>query len=303
MQALSLLSMELNAAKEQIPSLQERVKALEQQLRDERTLRETAEERAHQLEHGSGKRDNGTTDRVADADFVDRLVASIGDTTLPAYPIADLSSHLQRLQANMSDMKQQMEAYRRRAEIAESQRDEARQSLADMVEQKRERLQQGDSPASLRMKRTRSRDSQTADQDNLHIKSEPGVDGKHFLQGLDSIDGANGHTVRPAPPRIPLTTLLDKAGLDYSTKTAFGRPLTRQQAVSLQAVLRREMQLAPDETDAEGALVIGGREVLRWNADGAGLAYHGIPHACALTTVVVGLVVMRWLNGWEKMQR
>merc|ERR1712070_442128 len=49
----------------------------------------------------------------------------------------DLQTQLDRLRASMDEMKQQMELYRQRAESAETERDEARQSLAEMIEQKR----------------------------------------------------------------------------------------------------------------------------------------------------------------------
>ena len=264
MQALFVLTHELKAAKDQIPDLQSRVQFLEQQLREEREARANAEERAYQLEQGSRKDSAEPAAKQAgpehdvNTDSVS-LGAGKGDDRL-----GTLQSQLDRLQANMVDMKQQMEAYRRRAESAETQRDEARQSLAEMIEDKRSRMDAELAPlSSLKL----SRDSTSLDSDASRL-----------LEG-----SANGHTIRPSQIRpVALTILLEKAGVDGD------KPLTPRQAAKLQRVLRQEM-LADDST------VVGARQV--------GLSYHGIPHAAAFTTVVVGLVVMGWLTGWEKPQR
>lgn len=74
---------------------------------------------------------------------------------------------------------------------------------------------------------------------------------------------------------VALTALLEKVGIDAD------QPLSKQQAASLQQLLNEQNQLD----------------------SGNRLSYHGIPHACALSTVVIGLALMHYLNGWEKIQR
>ncbi|KAF2150336.1 hypothetical protein K461DRAFT_295625 [Myriangium duriaei CBS 260.36] len=255
--ALFVLTHELKAAKDQIPNLEDRVKLLEQQLREERTARVNAEERAYQLEHGPRK--DSAEPTMADSMTEIKPVEPSNDDHLV---LSDLQAQLERLQANMADMKTTMESYRRRAELAEGERDEARQTLAEMVEEKRTRLE---NELTVKRGRTASRD-----RDARLVKEEGGEEKEELL---------NGHTIRPSHRAMALTTLLEKAGLDGE-----GRVVTKQQAVCLQRVLKREL---------------GGEEEKRreeW-------AYHGIPHAAAVTTVIVGLVVMRWLNGWEKAAR
>ncbi|EMC98536.1 hypothetical protein BAUCODRAFT_48418, partial [Baudoinia panamericana UAMH 10762] len=116
---------ELKLAKGELTSQSEKMKSLENELAQERTARESAEERAQRLE----RRDSPTKDDDGAARETDTAVS-------PTSP-PDLQTQLDRLRASMDEMKQTMETYRQRAETAEAERDEVRQSLAEMVEQKR----------------------------------------------------------------------------------------------------------------------------------------------------------------------
>ncbi|KAF2220374.1 hypothetical protein BDZ85DRAFT_35255 [Elsinoe ampelina] len=257
--ALFVLTRELKAAKDQIPSLQDRVVLLEQQLEKERVARVTAEERAYQLEHGPRK-DSAEPNGV-DADMSKAGGSDLsGNEDKDSFSMSELQSQLDRLQSNMFDMKHQMEEYRRRAETAENDRDEARQSLQEMIEHKRAAM--------------------TDDVSTKGTRSSPDVD-------LDDKSELNGHTIRPyghgrQGRPIPIAALLEQAGLGI--KNEEGAMITRQQAAKLQGVLRRE-------------------GLVEEGADWEAVRYHGLPGAAALGTVVLGLVVMRWLNGWEAVKR
>ena len=122
---------ELKLAKGEISNQSERMKNLENELAQERSARESAEERAQRLEQGERKDSPRDVDynHHADADLIQKEVATQGPP--------DLQIQLDRLRTSMDEMKQQMEAYRRRADTAEAERDEAQQTLAEMVEQKR----------------------------------------------------------------------------------------------------------------------------------------------------------------------
>ncbi|KAG9534315.1 hypothetical protein KCV01_g27972, partial [Aureobasidium melanogenum] len=123
---------ELKLAKDQIPSLEDRVKNLEEELKQERNARESAEERASLLESSK----TTPEDQVGASGSKQQDQSGKGDeSSRDSTP--ELQAQLDRLRAAMEDMKTQMEAYRRRAETAESQRDDAHQTLAEMVEQKR----------------------------------------------------------------------------------------------------------------------------------------------------------------------
>ena len=253
-EALLVLTRELKMAKDQIPSLEDRVRLLEQQLSSERNAREVAEERASQLEVGARK-DSAHPSREG-SEYGESLADPYGTSTAP-----DLRAQLDRMNALMHDMKQLMESYRRRADSAEQDRDSARKSLADMVEEKRRVLNGSGSPDD-RTKDMRSPDHQ---------------------ENKTSLRPANGHAVGPAATAtIFLPTLLARAGLNTT------EPLTKQQALTLQRLLGQETVKSD---------VGGGR------TSTSQLPYHGVPHACALTTVVLGLALMHYLNGWEKVQR
>lgn len=257
-QALLILTHELKMAKDQIPNLVDRVKNLEEQLRAERIARESAEERANQLETGSRK--DSANDNQTESVKMDDIPANgaLDDgTNAPRNP-PDLSLQLERLKASMDDMKQQMEAYRRRAETAESEHDKTRKTLAEMIEQKRK-----DNAESDEWSLSRSRTLKTSNQNG------------HAL-------AMNGHMA--APTTIAFTDLLERAGVDTS------KPLTQQQAATIQRLLGQEALKA--DVDDGGVSV-------QWTR----LSYHGVPHACALTTVMLGLALMHYLNGWEKVTR
>lgn len=205
-QALLILTQELKLAKDQIPSLEDRVRILENELQMERSARETAEERAQKLETSS------ITDSMEPAGSDPIPIPGRAGVELTTEP--DLQGQLERLRATMDDMKQHMESYRRRAEKAESERDEARQTLAEMVLQKRAE----NAKAQRRQSGSSSPDGTTADD---HLSSL----------------GSNGH-VESTRNEISITTLLEKAGLKGH------EALTNEHATSLRQLLTEHAPLA-----------------------------------------------------------
>lgn len=149
------LAQALSNAQLELKTQSTRLKDLEQMLAQERQAREIAEERASRWEKES-------TGWARDTDGI--ITTEIGQITTPLVngvisgsehphpsppndPLKELSrtstvdestSRLQQrfdlMLAEMSEMKQQMEKYRVRAEAAEAQSAEDRRSLADMVE-------------------------------------------------------------------------------------------------------------------------------------------------------------------------
>ena len=254
-QALLILTQELKLAKDQVPSLEERVKNLEQQLLAEKTARETAEERANFIEQNSRK------DSAQDKHVKDETMDEKDESPDVTNDADDLRDQLNRLRATMDDMKQQMEAYCHRAETAEAERDESRMTLAEMIEEKRK--------ANVIEEQARAKTSPSSE------KNEP-------IAPEDETT-ANGHAVGSTPDGgLAIKTLLEQAGVDTS------QPLTERQATNLRRLLKQEtLELEPGDKGAQ------------WHQ----LSYHGIPHACAFSTVLVGLALMHYLNGWDKIQR
>ncbi|TKA64605.1 hypothetical protein B0A55_10299 [Friedmanniomyces simplex] len=200
---------ELKLAKGELSNQSERMKSLESELAHERTARESAEERAQRFE----RRDSPTKN---DERAVSAFDEAVSPTSPPSSP-PDLQTQLDRLTASMDEMKQQMERYRQRAETAEVERDEARQSLAEMVEQKRRE------------------------------NADRGVNGRSTSKGRKSpvkrtpsqLDGKtvepNGHAVAPQPGSPTCEILLERAGVEE------GQPITLEQAKIMTQLLTQEV--------------------------------------------------------------
>ncbi|KAI5195156.1 hypothetical protein E4T38_09211 [Aureobasidium subglaciale] len=256
-QALLILTQELKLAKDQIPSLEDRVKILEDQLKQERNARESAEERASLLE---SSRDTSSDDQNEAS--ISQSGNSAVHEELPKDETPDLQLQLDKLRAAMEDMKMQMEAYRRRAETAESERDDAHQSLAQMVEQKRKEN------AELQHQReTRSITSTLS-------SSTSGTS-----------TSTNGHVTEPFA-EDSLYSLLSEAGINANAA------LSSEQAASISRLLARKMPVAHHEAHSESS------DKLKEQ-----LAHHGLPLGSGFIVVVVGMALMHYLDGWEKLHR
>lgn len=230
---------ELKIAKGELSTKSERVKSLEDELAQERTARESAEERAQRLEQGERKdssRDLGAS-LAAETN-------EAGHKIDPDQSATDLQIQLDRLRTTMDEMKQQMETYRQRAEIAETERDEARQSLSEMIEQKRKEN------AEQTAVRTPSRSRRSTP------RSSPQSEGKAVE--------LNGHAVSPTPLSPTSDILLERAGVEE------GQPITPEQAKILTQFLTKEILNA--SADAESALVYHGRPL----ASAAAVVFVGV---------------------------
>ena len=205
---------ELKLAKGELSNQSERMNRLESELAQERTARESAEERAQRLERGDRR------DSPRDSFSSDSVVAEDSDgKDVPSEPPYGLQVQLDRLRNSMDDMKHQMEAYRTRAASAEAERDEARVSLAEMVEQKRQ--QNADNP-SVRPP----------------SKSRPSASSKRSLPLADNASSTstpNGHAISPALMSPTSEALLERAGVEE------GRPITPEQAKILTQFLTQEV--------------------------------------------------------------
>lgn len=278
-QALLILTQELKLAKDQIPSLEDRVKILETELQNERCARENAEERAQKLETAS------------QADSMDPLGSepipipgSAGsETDAQTRSVEEESPNLQiqldRLRATMDEMKQHMEAYRRRAEIAESERDEVRQTLAEMVEQKRK------DHARAERRRSRSRTSR-----------ETGSDPDQ----ADSLI-SNGHALVPTKDAISVAALLEKAGVQGD------QMLTSQHALLLRQLLAQHAPNACSSGDGqqetEDAIAVNVGANYNAKQQGAAMRAYAWYWGPTITVLVIGALAMAGLDKIETVHR
>ena len=144
-QILSLVEA-LSSANKKLDSQAARVKHLEDMLKEERLARESAEERARRLEQHTSYRPvteieeaNGESETIPTA-VTAEAVKSWAHVNGSAEPKASLPDSEQDLQqkldvifAEMAEMKQEMERYQKRAEVAETDASTARSSLAEMI--------------------------------------------------------------------------------------------------------------------------------------------------------------------------
>jgi len=246
---------ELKIAKGELSNQSERMKSLETQLAQERTARESAEERAQRAE----SRDSPANDK-------DGNVSGADEAMSPISPPVDLQGQLDRLKVSMDEIKQQMEAYKRRAEAAEVERDEAKQTLAELVEQKRkENAERATTTISAR--------STSKSRKSTMLKRSSQLEGGKSSE-------ANGHVVLPQPESPTGDILLERAGIEE------GQPITLEQAKIMTRLLSQE--------------------VLRPHGAGHGdraLTYYGRPYGSAAAVLVLGVVLMTWVNSWPKVER
>ena len=260
---------ELKLAKGELSSQAERMKGLESQLALERMARESAESRALRFE--SSDRTEASSDAAEEEEKHD---SPQSNNESAASDSPDLHVQLERLQISMDEMKQQMEAYRMRAENAEVERDEARKTLAELVEQKRA----DNAAAEARSASHSRRDSSPKSRSSGNSKPEQ-----------------NGHAVSSsqAPPHSPTAVaLLEKAGLEGA------QIITPEQAHILQQFLNQEVLGLSDSID-EGK---SGTAAIHAPQESA-LTYHGRPLTGAALVVVLGVCLMGWMNNWPRLER
>jgi hypothetical protein len=259
---------ELKLAKGELSSQAERMKGLETQLEQERMARESAESRALRLESSDHKEASAEAEKEEEKHDSPQSTTEANNSNPP-----DLQTQLERLQATMDEMKQQMESYRMRAENAETERDEAQTTLAEMVEQKR-----AENAALAARSASRSRRNSSKTRSSTRSRSKQ-----------------NGHAVSPSmlTPRSPTgVTLLEKAGLEE------GQIITADQARILQQFLDQEV-LGLSNKIASGN---SGTVTASAQHDNA-LTYHGRPLTSAALVVVLGVCLMGWMNNWPRVDR
>lgn len=256
---------ELKLAKGELNLKSERMKSLEDELAQERHARESAEERARGLEKGE-RRDSPRDSYDANRPL-STAETQVGEDAGPP----TLQLQLDRLRTTMDEMRQTMEAYRQRAETAEVERDEARQSLAEMVEQKRKENAGSISTRSPSARSTRPSSKENSPSHALGSSNVNTIKSSTFEP--------NGHVIAPAPLSPTSDVLLERAGVEE------GQPITPEQAKILTQFLTQEVL----------------RSGIR--GDGGETVYHMREVASALAVVVAGVVAMTWLNGWGKVDR
>lgn len=275
----------LTSATKELDSQSSKLRDLEHMLAQERLARQSAEERAEQIEHEWRSEQNGSTERTrglrkpksapqflfGDASLDTQGSTGLGnevqkgDSNEGHVPSTQLEKRHEMMLAQMSSMMEQMKEYRQRAEAAEEESAQTRRTLAEMVE----RIRADDDGQRSRKSRKAHRPSPPASPatDRFDYASEP-VENGSLLPLKSSRPTANGHV-------STAKAILEKAGLQH------GRPISPQQFAEL-------------EEDVSNALAVrlqNRNEQLLQSA----------PYASIVGVVIIGVGLMAYLNGWQKL--
>ncbi|KAF7588942.1 hypothetical protein BBP40_004983 [Aspergillus hancockii] len=191
-QILSLIEA-LSSAKRELDSQGARVKELESLLLQERTARESAEEKARSLEIRANDNESVATAATSDLDATEKASAEQpsaeeklenGVSPEPGFdePVAedrsvnansDLQHRLITMMQEMEEMRKQLTVFRDRAEKAENETAETRKSLAEMIEtlrqEREERSEARKKPADRAQDAVNFSDTVRSEAENLEV--------------------------------------------------------------------------------------------------------------------------------------
>ncbi|KAL8882130.1 MAG: hypothetical protein Q9198_000815 [Flavoplaca austrocitrina] len=302
----------LNTARKEIDSQGDRVKQLETLLKRERKARESAEERARRFmtsqqtpengqkartpEHDALRSPDESSDHAAEGHWSD--VSSLSSetdsiTTVTAAQAPDelhrqtknvdasttrLQERLDQMVQEMGHMKAQMETYKRRAEGAEAERT----SLADMVERIRADAARTDRPTGNGgivhpFDGTAGKD--VADPSTSSTEPPEGSSSS-LWNGTFSSPSSSSPSLRNRKP--PNGTILQSDTAADKGRSSNLQALERSMAAALQSAVT---------TAPSGSR--GGRDV----------ALQSAPYVSMVGVVLIGVGIMTWLNGWQKVER
>ena len=213
-QMLSLIEA-LSIAKKELDSQGARVKQLEDMLKQERSAREDAEERARMLEQHAISRPVSAVEQEPEA-----LVEpqQPGSRELQSSHVTNVESdartkhlqqNLEQVLGEMQKLKSDVDKFQRRAETAETDAATARKSLAEMIDQIREENERADLlPEPIHDRRNRITDAEEGEVGNTESQSPTS------RSMIKSSPQANGHVVVPRLPehleRAVATVLRDR---------------------------------------------------------------------------------------------
>ncbi|ETN46885.1 uncharacterized protein HMPREF1541_01074 [Cyphellophora europaea CBS 101466] len=182
----------LSQARKELESHSIRVKELEEMLKDERSARADAEERARRLEQSTANRPITNVEEISSSDEKPVVAEPPPESTKEvetstAEDDRDLQTRLDHMVAEMQKMKTDMDKFKTRAESAEVDATKARESLAEMIQRLRQENSEEDAVA---VDKTTSKSSSTKDSDPTEDAVEAGTKG----------GSANGHVRTPKLP-------------------------------------------------------------------------------------------------------
>lgn len=277
-QIVSLLE-ELKAVKQQNETQADKMRRLEEELEQEKQARLQAEEMTKKLEEESLV--NGVSE-AEDAILEDKEIPSSSSdaaalaaeelTTAAKTADADeveanarkLQEKLEIMMSEMNEMKLLMETYRQRAETAEQERDESRNSLAEMVQKIRE---DETARATKKSAKAERRSSEEAEMNAKLVAEQEKVE--------ESVYGSAAEEEKPSPSPV-----VKKVANSAAVATAAASSLATKAQDNLNLALR-------GGSDGVQPLSV----------------ENTAPYASMVGVVLLGLGVMTYLNGGWKVER
>ncbi|KAL9581210.1 MAG: hypothetical protein Q9212_004036 [Teloschistes hypoglaucus] len=312
-QILSLVEA-LTMARKEIDSQGDRVKQLETLLRRERKARENAEERARCLMAGQAPPRGEQGDALTEKHTSESTLGISGEAnsdsssdhgsasddgrseiTVIAAPLetpedlqfqtarvdattAQLQERLEQMVREMDLMKAQIESYKRRAEGAEAERT----SLADMIE---------------KIRKDNAHNGTTSNGSIVHPL-------KHAISGHG--DGSISSALeQPTRSSSGLWNGTSSPSSPSSSSTLHSRKQPNGSITSSSSTAVESADQASNMQSFERSMVAALQSPSLWAGNGGGrdVAVHSAPYVSMVGVVLIGVGIMTWLNGWQKVER
>ncbi|KAH6630536.1 hypothetical protein B0J18DRAFT_407774 [Chaetomium sp. MPI-SDFR-AT-0129] len=284
-----ILTEALNSAKKELDSHSARVRDLEELLNREREARLFAEGMVQKMGETNHSKMNGSAegpplvnghseldsafDPPVDQPLADVKMRDVGEEDASssqadkAEALAAASqARLDSMALEMSSLREQLEAFRVRAEKAEAERDADRKTLAEMVIQIRQRDEDDRKREAERRARSESRSRRRA------LSLEKRNSEKSTLH-------TNGH-----PKGVPAAVETDDED-DSDVPAAPSRANTIKPNGGALAVKGQHQQQLQQQQPQDGTLI------------------HTLPYASMVGVVLFGMGLMAYLNGWQPQSR
>lgn len=279
----------LTTAQKEISTQGERLKEVEEALRKEREDRKSAEERAVRLESGLP-----LTSRASETAISSKGSAEV-DTSR-------LQSLLDVMRAEMDEMRKQMERYRQRAETAEESSQQDRKSLVEMVEsiqkrneavrrnKERRRAANGNDAHAEKVRRYSESDEDEIEELNIELHGE--VERAVFRLNGDLHPSKHGINGTAHSPSI--------SHLQEMGKAAVASLLSSGSSATGQSPPQASGQETADGQDVSSPYMHQNREVQQQRGRTHEHLVQSAPYASLIGVVLLGVGMMAYLNGWQK---
>ena len=275
----------LSTAQREISSQSERLKSMEEKLQQEKEARNSAEQRVETLSKTSIAVEHSTPSDSQNAEDDRSPIPDPSDAATRMYEKCEV------MKAEMDSMRMRMEKFRLRAESAEKERDQDRQSLADMVSTIRRRDEVTQKRKAAKDKGGKTGAARDRNESGGQVEEEANAEDKD----LETVDEELNEHVDAVLNR---QATLKPHGTSLEPKLIPSQ--ISDQLKGLSAAQLHELE----ETVASLKSALGGQRRHASFVSVRGRTQEQLvqsaPYASILGVVILGMGVMAYLNGWQK---